>query len=143
MGKILDKTLVVSYCKNKLEGTHRAIDLYQGRAFNLIRKENLREKIDVWILSTKYSLIHADKFIRSYDQIMDRKRSIELCESKLPDNFSKKDTNTSIYIYGGKKYRDVLNAWFNDLTIEELIGQNRGCGDHYSALKNFVEEMKK
>ena len=71
---------------------------------------------------------------------MDKKRSLELRESKLPDNFRKKDTNTPIYIYGGKLYRDVLNRWFKD-TIE-LIGPNRGIGDHYSALKNFIEETK-
>ena len=53
------KSLIVSCCQSKLEGTHKAIDIYQGKAFKLIRKENLLDTVDVWILS------RTDSFVRT------------------------------------------------------------------------------
>ena len=130
------KSLIVSCCQDKLQGTHRAIDIYQGKAFKLIRKENLLDTVDVWILSAEYGLIHSSTAINWYDFKMNEERSKLLIEQGLPNPFP----TGNIYIYGGKLYRDVLNSYF-DKTIE-LIGKNRGIGDHFSALLKFVNENK-
>ena len=130
------KSLIVSCCQSKLPGTHKAIDIYQGKAFKLIRKENLLDTVDVWILSAELGLIHSSEMISWYELKMNETRSLELIDqgrtSELPVG--------EINIYGGKLYRDVLNSYF-DNTIE-LIGRNRGIGDHFSALLKFVNENK-
>tara|TARA_B110001454_G_scaffold170734_1_gene161311 strand:- start:79 stop:495 length:417 start_codon:yes stop_codon:yes gene_type:complete len=130
------KSLIVSCCQAKLHGLHKAIDIYQGKAFKLIRKENLLDTVDVWILSAEYGLIHSSKVVEWYDFKMNEKRSKLLIEQGAPNPYP----TGKIYIYGGKLYRDVLNSYF-DKTIE-LIGKNRGIGDHFSALLNFVNENK-
>jgi hypothetical protein len=130
------KSLIVSCCQSKLEGTHKAIDIYQGKAFKLIRKENLLDTVDVWILSAKLGLIHSSELISWYELKMNETRSVELIEQGRPNVVPTGEIN----IYGGKLYRDVLNSYF-DKTIE-LIGRNRGIGDHFSALLKFVNENK-
>ena len=130
------KSLIVSCCQSKLEGTHKAIDIYQGKAFKLIRKENLLDTVDVWILSAKLGLIHSSELISWYELKMNETRSVELIEQGRPNVLPTGEIN----IYGGKLYRDVLNSYF-DKTIE-LIGRNRGIGDHFSALLKFVNENK-
>tara|TARA_B100001059_G_scaffold187258_1_gene189424 strand:- start:1623 stop:2042 length:420 start_codon:yes stop_codon:yes gene_type:complete len=130
------KSLIVSCCQSKLEGTHKAIDIYQGKAFKLIRKENLLDTVDVWILSAKLGLIHSSELISWYELKMNETRSVELIEQGRPNVLPTGEIN----IYGGKLYRDVLNTYF-DKTIE-LIGRNRGIGDHFSALLKFVNENK-
>ena len=130
------KSLIVSCCQSKLEGAHKAIDIYQGKAFKLIRKENLLDTVDVWILSAKLGLIHSSELISWYELKMNETRSVELIEQGRPNVVPTGEIN----IYGGKLYRDVLNSYF-DKTIE-LIGRNRGIGDHFSALLKFVNENK-
>jgi hypothetical protein len=132
----MDKSLIVSCCQSKLPGTHKAIDIYQGKAFKLIRKENLLDTVDVWILSAELGLIHSSELISWYELKMNETRSLELIDQGRPSVLPTGEIN----IYGGKLYRDVLNSYF-DKTIE-LIGRNRGIGDHFSALLKFVNENK-
>mgnify|MGYP003627021821 CR=1 FL=1 len=142
----MDKTLILSCCQSKLQGTHKAIDLYQGKAFKLIRKENLLDTVDVWILSAELGLIHSSEPISWYELKMNETRSIELIDQGIPSRYRDYEGEPSVLptgeinIYGGKLYRDVLNSYF-DKTIE-LIGRNRGIGDHFSALLKFVNENK-
>ncbi len=143
------KTLIVSCSQAKstihMHGSMQAIDLYQGKAFKLIRKENLLDTVDVWVLSALFGLVHASSNIQWYEFKMNEERSLELIERGVPIAFGhgklqRPLPTDDIYIYGGKLYRDVLNSYF-DKTIE-LIGKNRGIGDHYSALLKFVNENK-
>jgi len=130
------KSLIVSCCQAKLQGIHKAIDIYQGKAFKLIRKENLLDTVDVWILSAEYGLIHSSKVIEWYEFKMNEKQAKLLIEQGISNPYPAGE----IYIYGGKLYRDVLNSYF-DKTVE-LIGKNRGIGDHFSALLKFVNKNK-
>jgi|TARA_Y100000022_G_scaffold163262_1_gene146869 cytoplasmic iron level regulating protein YaaA (DUF328/UPF0246 family) len=130
------KTLIVSCCQAKLPGTHKAIDIYQGKVFKLIRKENLLDTVDVWIMSAELGLIHSSDIISYYEFKMTEEASKQWIKTGLPE----KHPSGEIYIYGGKLYRDVLNSYFEN-TIE-LIGRNRGIGDHFSELLKFVHEHK-
>jgi len=59
----------------------RPIDLYQGAAWNIIRK-NRRKNTDVWVLSAKYGLINAlTSVIDYYDELMTPERAVEILES--------------------------------------------------------------
>ena len=83
----MDKTLILSCCQSKLQGTHKAIDLYQGKAFKLIRKENLLDTVDVWILSAELGLIHSSEPISWYELKMNETRSIELIDQGIPSRY--------------------------------------------------------
>lgn len=130
------KSLIVSCCQSKLPGTHKAIDIYQGKAFKLIRKEHLLDTVDVWIMSAELGLIHSSDTISYYEFKMNEERSKELIKKGTPESYP----TGEIYIYGGKLYRDVLNSYFES-TIE-LVGRNRGIGDHFSELLKFVNKNK-
>ena len=68
------KSLIVSCCQSKLPGTHKAIDIYQGKAFKLIRKEHLLDTVDVWIMSAELGLIHSSDTISYYEFKMNEER---------------------------------------------------------------------
>ena len=127
-----ERNLILSCCPDKLEGTYRAIDIYQGRSYKLVRSETLNN-IRVFILSAKYGLLSSDDMIENYELKMNKKRSLELIEEGKPF-----DLEGEVLVYGGKDYRNVVNAWYDNVT--ELIGPNRGIGDHYSALNKFIKE---
>jgi len=128
----LERNLIISCCPDKLEGMHQAIDIYQGRSYKLVRSETLNN-IRVFILSAKYGLLKSDTMIENYELKMDEERSLELINQGRPF-----ELEGEVYVYGGKNYRNVVNAWFDNVT--ELVGPNRGIGDHYSALKQFIEK---
>ena len=130
------KSLIVSCCEPKLQGTHKAIELYQNKAFKLIRRENLSDTVDIWINSALHGLIHGSKVIDYYDFKLNKKRQTELIEQGRPNEYPLGE----LYVFAGKTYRDILDSYF-DNTIP-LIGQNRGIGDHYSTLIKFVRENK-
>tara|TARA_B110000902_G_scaffold265145_1_gene348597 strand:- start:847 stop:1221 length:375 start_codon:yes stop_codon:yes gene_type:complete len=115
-----------------LEGIHKAIDIYQGKSYELVRSETLNN-IKVFILSAKHGLLKSNTMIENYELKMDEKRSRELIKQGTPF-----ELEGEVYVYGGKNYRNVVNAWFDNVT--ELVGPNRGNFDHYSALKQFVEK---
>ena len=101
------KSLIVSCCQSKLPGTHKAIDIYQGKAFKLIREENLLDTVDVWILSAELGLIHSSEMISWYELKMNETRSLELIDQGRPSVLPVGEIN----IYGGKLYRDRYRTY--------------------------------
>lgn len=129
-------TLVIACCAPKLEYSAPALELYQNRAFNLVRKtEDIGERFQILILSAKHGLIPAHNVIAPYDQLMTDERMNELVQRKCAPLWLR-DAPGEIYVYGGLRYRFVVRTWCKLIgrTPRELIGPNRGCGDHYSAL---------
>jgi hypothetical protein len=138
-------TLIISCCAAKLEHSAPAFELYQNRVFKLLRNtEDLQERFEIYILSAKYGLIPGYHPIAPYDQRMDRARASELTarpEAPLWLRSSPGD----VYVYGGELYREVVRSWMLQMEgfkladpsrqLIELIGKNRGNGDHFSALK--------
>ena len=53
------------------------------KAFKLIRKENLLDTVDVWILSAELGLIHSSEPISWYELKMNETRSTELINQEL------------------------------------------------------------
>jgi hypothetical protein len=129
-------SLIISCSANKLTGSHRALDLYQARQFKIARQ--LQDcGWTVFVLSAKHGLISGSDLIADYDQKMDRSRAAELA-NQLPATFPA----GPVYVYGGKLYRDVVKSWADRLGQQqphELIGRNRGNGDHYRALAALID----
>ena len=112
------------------------MDLYQARQFKIARQLQDRGWT-VFVLSAKHGLISGSDLIADYDQKMNRSRAAEL-SAQLPEIFPA----GPVYVYGGKLYRDVVKSWadrLGQLQPQELIGLNRGNGDHYRALAALID----
>jgi len=124
-------SLIISCSANKFSGSHRALDLYQARQFKIARQLQDRGW-SVFVLSAKHGLIPGSEIIADYDQKMDRARAEQLAD-QLPAIFPA----GPVFVYGGRLYRDVVKSWADRLGLQlprELIGLNRGNGDHYRSL---------
>ena len=112
------------------------MDLYQARQFKIARQlQDLGWS--VFVLSAKHGLIPGSEIIADYDQKMDRARADQLADL-LPAIFPA----GPVYVYGGKLYRDLVKSWADQLGLQlphELIGLNRGNGDHYRALAALLD----
>lgn len=154
--------LIISCTGNKLDEASRAINLYQARQFK-IAKELLSRGWLVTILSAKYGFLADNEIVDPYDLKMDRLLSdsfirrykyhettpypfsaaIKLRSTKVGAHWEggdleaarRLDGNTN-YVYGGENYRRIVRAL--DRNVTELVGKNRGNGDHYSALKALL-----
>jgi len=128
--------LFISCCGRKLEHSARAIDLYKSRQFNLAQ-QLLELGWEVTIISAKHGFLDADCIIEPYDQRMTANRSQEILLRGLRENISA----TKNYVFGGELYRRIIREL--DPCVTELVGANRGNGDHYSALKQLSETSNK
>jgi hypothetical protein len=103
---------------------------------------------DLAILSAEFGLVPAAKPVRDYDRKMDGKRAAEIAAdpaqlAELADLLAGKD---EIYLYGGRSYRaciqSMLAALGADVDVIEIVGDNRGCGDHFSELCAMLRESE-
>jgi len=104
--------LLIACSGRKLAGTHRAIDLYQGVMFDVLRKWMPAEnQPDVYIISAKHGLVHADALVESYEQPMTEERQRELIAKGLDvAQFEGKAFN-EVFIAGGALYRAVADVY--------------------------------
>lgn len=135
-------TLIISCCGPKLDQPAAALDLYQNRAFAFVR-EHLTDDFTVLILSAKYWLITADRITDPYEQKM-TKQIAKGMHTWCAPGYTPLDLRRApgdVYVYGGKPYREVIQDWCGriDRKCHEVIGANRGIGDHYSALTKLAK----
>lgn len=136
--------LIVACCANKLDHAAPARELYQNRAWKFVREE-LAGQFNIMALSAEHGLISSNEWIEPYDRILDRDRQLEIRRDHrnvLRMKAANLWTGSKIfYVYGGELYRELVLSWCHELNFEcrELIGRNRGCGDHYNALKALRE----
>ena len=109
--------------------------MYGARQFKLA-KELHHLGWEITIISAKHGLLDSDTLIETYDQKIDQGRSDSILAEVHNHDFS----GTKNYVYGGELYRRIIRAV--DSGVIEVIGQNRGNGDHYSALKKITEEER-
>lgn len=135
--------LIISCTGNKLDEASRAINLYQARQFK-IAKELLSRGWLVTILSAKYGFVADNEIVEPYDLKMDRSLSDRFIQ-RYKEGERKYFSDAikfrflcirSNYVYGGENYRRIVRAL--DPNVTELVGKNRGNGDHYSALKALL-----
>jgi hypothetical protein len=131
-------TLVISCSGSKRPGTHPALDLYRARQFTLARELAARPGWRVMILSAEHGLVDGDQELECYERLMTPVRAREL-EELVPENYP----TGPVHVYGGMQYRAIVRAWARDLGETaplELVGPNRGNGDHYHALAELVAQ---
>lgn len=80
---------------------------------------------------------------RAYNRKLDGKRAAELAgcaaqHAKLQYLLEGHDT---VVLYGSALYRDTVKSMLpSDIEVVELVGADRGCGDHFSALQRHLED---
>ncbi len=140
-------TLLVQSCsatKNQVTEPTRALDVYDGYFFRIlkkaIREESLRRDVDICILSAKYGLIDAEDAITTYDRRMTTARAKELRESvtdEIHKRVEKKGYNEIVLNLGEEYLRAVENlSEQNDVDVSTIEG--KGIGSKGKKLKQFV-----
>jgi cytoplasmic iron level regulating protein YaaA (DUF328/UPF0246 family) len=141
------RTLLVQSCsatKNQVTEPTRALDVYDGYFFRILKKAiregSFRSDIDICILSAKYGLIDAEDAISTYDQRMTPSRAEELHES-VTDDIRKRVGEIEydkIVLNLGKEYLQAVRDLSEMVDIKVSTIEGRGIGSKGKELKRFV-----
>jgi len=140
-------TLLVQSCsasKNRVEEPTPAIDVYSGYFFRIIKKATregeLRDDLDICILSAEHGVLDTDEDIEYYDREMDESRALELRESVLRDIRGKVNKNcySRIVVNMGKPYQEALEGIDQQIDAEVHSIEGDGIGDKGQKLKRFI-----
>lgn len=144
--------LVIMACSaSKLPHSARAVDLYQGVMFDVLRKYLPEDSPpDVMIISAKYGLLMADDEVAPYDQRMDAERAGELIAEGLSSEFQFDGAPyDSVFIAVGSDYRRVAEMYVQEL---RAIGQitpdagvtfaSGGIGFHRQQLGQYLRAVE-
>lgn len=140
--------LIIMACSEaKLDGRRAALDKYNTRQHRSLHHELWMEQAlcsnIAMILSAEHGLIDINRSVADYDRKMDAARAAEFASDEeqlaiIREALSDELAQDIVAIYGGKLYRNTVKALLQragfDGEIIEIVGENRGCGDHYSAL---------
>lgn len=143
--------LIIMACSAaKRAGLLPALDKYDTRQHRALDHELLFEQAiccnEAMILSAEFGLIDFNRSIPDYDRKMDAARAKEFASDDqqlaiIREALSYEMTQETVVLYGGKLYRNTIKALLDragfDGEIIEIIGENRGCGDHFSALQQL------
>ena len=140
-------SLLVQSCsatKNQVTEPTRALDVYDGYFFRIIKKAK-RERvfesdIDICILSAEYGLIDAEDEITTYDRRMTPSRAEELCDS-VTDSIHKRvgeNKYDKIVLNLGKEYLRAVDDLSVRYDIDISTIQGGGIGEKGKQLKRFV-----
>jgi hypothetical protein len=130
------KLLIISCCGKKLDRPAAAGELYQNREHNLVRahQEELQAAgYQLAVLSAEYGLIAWDQVVEPYDRKMTERTAQHYSLRLMSQPW---DQYEEVLVYGGKVYRDCIKRV---TPATEIVGANRGNGDHFSALKGLIQ----
>jgi hypothetical protein len=145
--------LIMACAAPKLEGAQLAGYKYTTRQHRALVEEFFGEGDgylagnEAVILSAKFGVVPCTSTVEDYDQCLDKARAQALCNdatqvARMARAVSEQRT---VYIYGGTLYRHVARTLLAQAgytgDIIELIGLNRGCGDHFSALCDLLTDL--
>lgn len=135
--------IILACSGQKADERNHAIDLYQARQFKAV-SDAIDDDSLVSILSAQHGLIADLWQVDPYDRTMTPERARDLAASEFDGwlfaHTAMDPEVDEILVYGGKLYRDVVKAWAEpwDIEVTELVGANRGCGDHFAALQEAL-----
>lgn len=98
------------------------------------------------ILSAAFGLVDATTALPDYNVKMTQHGARMLASSAAAREAFLADIAgfDQVVVYGGGLYRSVVRAWLQGSEVElvELVGRDRGCGDHFSALLGYIADMQ-
>lgn len=139
----MKKVVLISCVSKKLDGTHRACDLYVSPLFRFnlayARKINADK---IFILSAEYGLLELNDEISSYDKTLNKmgieERSI-WAEKVLKRLMVKTDLDKDEFIFlAGKRYREFLTPAIRNYDVPM---RGLGIGKQLAFLKRSVENV--
>lgn len=140
-------SLLVQSCsatKNQVTEPTRALDVYDGYFFRIIKKAKREgafdSDIDICILSAKYGIIDAEDAIKTYDQRMTPSRAEELRESVTDDIRKRVEEKEygEVVLNLGKDYLRAVDGLPGRCDVDISTVQGGGIGEKGKQLKRFV-----
>ena len=133
----MKQNIIISCGAKKLEGSHKAIDLYTGSYFkaNSEWALSITDVNHIFILSAKYGLIRANDVIETYEQKLN-KITPEFIEKIVSQNESYKLTEA--IVLGGITYRKATEHILERTkSIVDFLEKN-SMGYQIQYLKNNI-----
>ena len=124
------RVLVLIACsKRKADRPRKAKELYLGRLFQEAKQFAERRGYEYRIISAKFGLIDPDTIIAPYDQTIRTKEDLlRVRELVLPRLEKMMERFERIIVFGGKKYRQVLEPlWDERFTFVKSKGYGELC----------------
>lgn len=135
------RVLVLACSQRKFPKAGRAIDVYNGPLFGIVRRYNRSGAEDVytWIVSAEHGLLEANESIRPYDRRLShgampelRVRVLDRIRSLVPKQVD------AICICVPKAYTEVLPiAWLRG-TCPDLVTLDGSRGEKMTSLKSWL-----
>lgn len=139
--------LLVQSCsaaKNEVAEPTRALDVYDGYFFRIIKKaireDEFRAELDICILSAEHGLIGPDEEIVTYDRRMTTDRAAELRDSVTADLVQRTERieYDKIVLNTGSAYECAI-ADITDCTNATMVKiDGEGIGYKGKQLKQFI-----
>ncbi|MCL4333384.1 MAG: hypothetical protein M1290_06435 [Candidatus Thermoplasmatota archaeon] len=127
-----ERLLLLSCSETKKIGEGKAIDIYDGPAFKMVRKYlNQRDGIDVRIISAKYGIISKDKPIEYYNEKLTPEKALKYRLIYSNEINALCSNYQDIMLFGGHTYQSV----FKDENIKRTSGR---IGEQLLQLKEWL-----
>lgn len=132
--------LIMGCSGRKQDGENAATTKYLGRQHDVARSFAYCDGIEVAYLSAEFGLIDFGHPLPDYDRKMDAMRALSLVNDPAQRDMARRlgDGHDTVAVFGGKVYREAVKALFPEHEVVEVVGEDRGCGDHFSALRNLL-----
>lgn len=145
---------VIGCSEGKADGSKAALLKYAPRQHAALREAFLgafgsdgffAAGHDLCILSAEFGVLGAAAPVADYNRKMDTKRAAALqADASQAARFAAQaEGHDEVVVYGGALYRGIIRTWAATLGLDvvELVGGNRGCGDHFSALQAHIAAL--
>ena len=135
------KILVLTSCSAKKKRNSKrmkAIELYDGDLFKLVKKFVTRYKFDLKIVSAKYGLISSEEKIEYYNKIIKDKNDIEKLKELVNPKLKKivKDY-LKVLIIMGEDYKKIIEPIKNEKFV--YFFDKRGLGGYLSLMSQILK----
>lgn len=139
--------LLVQSCsssKNEVNDPTPAFDVYSGYFYRILKKAirtgEMRNDMDIVILSAKYGILEPDEPITTYDQVMSASRAEELNDEvvdSVADAVSAEEYD-QIVLNMGKPYLRSLSGLSEEVSIPVAKIEGSGIGKMGGKLYQFI-----
>ncbi len=139
------KILILTSCsakKKKNSKRMKAIDLYNGDLFNLVKKFVKRNNFTFRIISAKYGLISPDEEIEYYNKRIENNEDLQKLQKLVNPKLNKAiNSYDKILIIMGEAYKKILDPIKSDKFI--YFFDKRGLGGYLSLMSQLLKLEEK
>ncbi|PMK78593.1 hypothetical protein BCT94_05770 [Vibrio breoganii] len=151
----MKNVLIIGCSANKLKGCHKAIDLYTGSMFQLLKSKLAKptDTFEVLILSAKHGLVSANSVLRDYDEKMPSRKSKALVDSycgkhkrkasMLLSGVASKEVTLSVVL--SNDYLFAFDQMFSEKSLQSkfkacyISRKHKGIGELRGRLSRIIQ----